>query len=129
MHGHQPLIDMRRGGAKPSGIVFIDDLPNPISKDWQNPGESRAEVWEPDQPTICTYGDVIQMLDMRFLVGLTVSVSSYSEIRAKALFEKAKVCGAAVVASTHAIEVPKPFGQTAFKSGWTEIWRKAKETV
>ena len=128
MHGHIPLIDMRKRGAKPSGIVFIDDLPNPIAKDWHNPGEFRGESWLPDQPTICTHGDVIQMLDMRFLVGLTVSISSHSEIRAKSLFAKAKICGAAIVAATHSIELPMPFGQTSVRSGWTEVWRKSKET-
>ena len=124
MYGHEKLIEMRKAGMKPSGLVFIDDQPSVIAKDWHNPGEKYAQVWRPDSPTICTHGDVIQMLDMRFLVGLKVSVESENLTRAKALFEKAKASGAAVVAGSHSILTKGLRDSIVVKTGWCEIWRK-----
>ena len=55
--------------------------------------------------------------DLRFLVGLTVSISSMNEGRAKALFEKARAAGASTVAACHHIQAI----HTGCKSGWTQI--------
>ena len=75
MHGHLPLIAMRKRGIKP-GIVFLNDFPCETAKDWHNPGEKFGESWGPDHATVCTVGDVIQLLDLRFLVGMRVSITS-----------------------------------------------------
>lgn len=68
---------------------------------------------------ISVAGDVVQLLDMRFLVGLRVSISGSTEVRAKALSEKAKASGAKLVAATHSYREG-----SRFVSGWTEVWRK-----
>ena len=78
MHGHLPLIAMRKRGIKP-GIVFLNDYPCETSKDWHNPGEEFGESWGLDHATVCTVGDVIQLLDLRFLVGMRVSITSTTE--------------------------------------------------
>ena len=122
MIGHLPLIAMRKRGIKPA-IVFLNDWPCDTSKDWHNPGEKAGESWEPDHATVNTVGDVIQLLDLRFLVGLQVSISSFSEIRAKALFDQAKAHGAITVAACHSIEHKnKPMS-----TGWFSVWRKNTE--
>lgn len=113
MRGHHKLIEMRRERKRP-GIVFLNDYP--CETNWHtNKG---------DAVTICTDGDVIQTLDMRFLVGLKVSIGSPSEIRAKALFEKCKASGASVIAACHIKDAP--YWE---QNGWTEIYRKAVEAV
>ena len=122
MIGHLPLIAMRKRGIKPA-IVFLNDWPCDTSKDWHNPGEKDGESWGPDHATVNTVGDVIQLLDLRFLVGLQVSISSFSEIRAKALFDQAKAHGAITVAACHSIEHKnKPMS-----TGWFSVWRKNTE--
>lgn len=117
MRGHEPLISMRKAGRTPK-IVFINDYPDEIARDWHNPGEKFGEIWPPDHATVSTAGDPISSLDLRFLVGLTVSITSLSESRAKALFAKAKWFGAKTVAACHQ-QVDKPIYK---QSGWTEIY-------
>lgn len=107
MKGHQPLIAMRKAGICPQ-IVFINDFP--CQTDWHDHG---------DHVTICVHGDVIQTLDMRFLVGMAVSVSGSTETRSKALLAKARASGAKKVAAVHAF-----MDGNRIKSGWTEIWEK-----
>lgn len=119
MRGHEAIIAMRNAGKRPS-IVFINDYPDVCASDWHNPGEKFGKVWAPDHATVSTADDVIQMLDMRFLVGLRVSISSESEIRAKALFEKAKACGAVTVAAGHSLKSSS--GRVS--TGWCEIFHK-----
>lgn len=124
MHGHIPLMAMRKRGIKP-GIVFLNDYPCETSKDWHNPGEEFGESWGLDHATVCTVGDVIQLLDLRFLVGMRVSITSTTEIRAKALFEQAKAHGAMTVGACHVIEKKnKPCG-----TGWCEVWHKNTEVT
>ena len=119
MHGHQPIITMRANRIRPA-VVFINDYPTPAAKDWLNPGEKYGETWAPDHPTVCTHGDVIETLDLRFLVGLMVSIAALSEVRAKALFQRAKAAGALTVAASHTIENPgRPM-----TTGWAEIFHK-----
>jgi hypothetical protein len=100
MRGHEKIVEMRKNGMTPK-IVFINDFPCEQSRDWHNPGQRYGEVWRPDHATVSTAGDALSSLDLRFLVGLTVSISSESEGRAKALFAKAKECGATTVAACH----------------------------
>lgn len=124
MIGHLPLIDMRKRGIKPA-IVFLNDYQCETAKDWHQPGERFREIWKPDHATVSTAGDVIQLLDLRFLVGMRVSITSTSEIRAKALFEQAKAHGASTVGACHVIENKnKPHS-----AGWCEVWQKVPEVT
>jgi hypothetical protein len=114
MKGHTELIRLRTLRKAPR-IVFINDYPCDTS--WhENPG---------DAVTISTDGDVVQFLDLRLLVGLTVSISSPSEVRAKALFAGCKAAGAKVVAACHIQPDVQPWEQ----KGWTQVWRKTQEVV
>lgn len=102
MRGHDKLIELRIKGRKPR-IVFVNDYPCDI--DWfENSGSA---------VTVCTAGDDIATLDLRFLVGLTVSVSSPEENRAKALFEACKGYAAVVAA-----------GCCTGRNGWAAVWRR-----
>lgn len=107
MRGHEAIIRMRLRRQVPA-IVFINDYP--CLTDWERHG---------DHATVCVDGDVLQALDLRFLVGLRVSISSGNEDRARRLFEMAKSAGAAFVAAGHT----KPDIQPWEQDGWTEIWR------
>ena len=122
MLGHLPIIKMRSKGRCPS-IVFVNDYPTPEAKDWHNPGAAYHEVWEPDHATVqIDDGDNIAALDLRFLTGMTVSVTGRTEARAKALFEACKRAGAKTVAAVHAIGL----GTLQIESGWTEIHHTEK---
>lgn len=106
MRGHDKLIALRLKGRKPR-IVFVNDYPCDI--DWfENPGSA---------VTVCTAGDDLQTIDLRFLVGLTVSVSSPTENRAKALFEACKRYAAVVAA-----------GCCTGRNGWAAVWRRDTDT-
>jgi hypothetical protein len=117
MRGHEPIIAMRKSGIAPK-IVFVNDFPCKTSRDWHNPGEKYGEEWPADHATVSTAGDALSSLDLRFLIGLTVSISSESESRAKALFAKAKWFGAKTVAATHIKNI------NCTESGWTEVFHK-----
>lgn len=124
MYGHLPLIAMRQRGMKPA-IVFLNDYPCEAAKDWHNPGDKFGETWGADHATVSTVGDVVQLLDLRFLVGMRVSITSTSEIRAKALFEQSKAHGAMTVGACHVIEQKnKPF-----TTGWYGVWHKNTEAT
>ena len=120
MRGHEPIIAMRKAGTTPS-IVFINDFPCQTARDWHNPGEKYGEVWPADHATVSTAGDALSSLDLRFLVGLTVSITSESESRAKALFAKAKWFGANTVAACHV----QP-GRHHLQAGWFEIFHTSE---
>lgn len=109
MRGHEHLIQMRLNRKAPR-IVFVNDYP--CKTDWfDNPG---------DAVTICTHGDDIKTLDIRFLVGLAVSISSPSESRAKALYARCRAIGVATVGACHVQSDKKPWEQT----GWAEVYRR-----
>lgn len=114
MQGHEPIIAMRRKGRAP-GVVFINDFPCKTSRDWHICG---------DHATVSVHEEVIQLLDLRFLVGLRVSINGSTEVRAKALFEKAKASGARVVGAVHACR-----HNGIVKSGWCEVWKKEQESA
>lgn len=113
MRGHEAIIAMRQGGKRPS-FVFLNDYP--CNTDWQAHG---------DHATVCTAGDVVQLLDLRFLVGLKVSISAESEVRAMALFDQCKAAGAACVGAAHIDPTRKPWDQ----HGWASVWHKATEVA
>lgn len=112
MKGHQPIIEMRLNRKAPR-IVFLNDYP--CKTDWfENPG---------DAATVCTHGDRIETLDLRFLVGLVVSISSPDENRAKALYSRCRGIGVSAVGACHIQSDKKVWEQ----AGWTEIWTRSKE--
>jgi len=120
MTGHEPLIAMRKAGQRPEA-VFLDDFHSPSARDWSEPGKAFGQVWPMDYPTIeIAQNDNPRTLDLRFVVGLQVHISSPKESRAKALFERARQCGAAVVAAA----VLEPGVRPREQSGWLEIWRR-----
>lgn len=92
MRGHEQIIEMRMDGLAPS-CVFIDDFD--LNWDMANAKYSDEE----DSNVVCVHGDNPRTLDLSFLVGLDVRITSDSERRSKALFEKAVASGAKTVAS------------------------------
>lgn len=105
MHGHENILALRSEGKVPK-IVFLNDYP--CKTDWFEHGENA---------TICTAGEPISSLDLRFLVGMTVSISATSEKRAKALFNKVIAAKAKTVAACHTQLDVQPWQQT----GWAEV--------
>ena len=113
MKGHQPIIEMRMARKAPR-IVFVNDYP--CATDWfDNEG---------DAVTISTAGDDLSLVDLRFLVGLTVTISSPNEQRAKHLFDLCKQY-AKTVAACHIQEDLPGWKQT----GWTGVWRKGESNA
>lgn len=109
MRGHEDIIKLRLAGLKPA-YVFVNDYPC----------ETGLTDVDSARVRVSTAEDVIQMLDLRCLVGLRVGVASHCETRAKALHEKCKAAGAVEVGSVHV-----QYGVHEFKqSGWAEVWRK-----
>jgi hypothetical protein len=109
MKGHERLIDMRRAGKAPR-FVFINDYP--CKTDWfENPG---------DAVTVCTHGDSVELIDLRFLVGLKVSISGEDEARVKKLYERCKASGVGMVAACHIQPGVKRWDQ----AGWAEVWKR-----
>jgi len=99
MKGHDAIIQMRINRQRPEW-VFVNDYP--CSTDWAKHN---------DQATISVHGDNIRTLDLRFLLGLKVSVSSASEERARELFDACQRHHVSLVAASHTV-----------KNGWTEVW-------
>ena len=97
MIGNTQLIELRKRGYVPN-IVFINDYKCGWETQWFNPGEPYGEQWPSTHCTISTNGDLISSLDLRFLVGLRVSISAIEKRRGEALFAKAKWFGAKTVA-------------------------------
>lgn len=95
-------------GKAPESI-FIEDHKSLNCNEWHLYG---------DMPTICVHGDQLQDIDLRFVIGLIVSISSFSEQRAKALFAIAKHAKARVVTSCVLIPNTPHWNQT----GWSEIY-------
>lgn len=87
MRGHEPLIKMRLSGKAPD-IIFIDDYP--VKANWANYGE---------HCTVSVHNEPIKSLDLRFVVGLTVSITGSTEQRASDLFDACKKYGARVITS------------------------------
>lgn len=110
MRGHTEILRARMAKMAPS-FVFVNDYP--CKTDWFEGN---------DHATVCTHGDALANADFRFLVGLKVSISAPTEERAKALFERVKAAGAAVVAACHV----NPDKHPHLQNGWAEIFHKAE---
>ena len=108
MKGHEKIIQMRMEKKKPA-FVFINDYP--CETDWFETGM---------HANVCTAGDSIERLDLRFLVDVAVSVSSEEENRAKALFEACKRANVSMVAATHTKAGQRPFDPV----GWAAVWKR-----
>ena len=102
MRGHEPLIALRRQGLKPS-LVDIDLEPCP----WRN--WSTWPEWTTVPQIEVQPADSIRLLDLRFLVGLTVQVSGYEAARVWSMFDACRQAGAARVLGF----VHRPSGGTA----------------
>lgn len=108
MRGHEPIITLRQAGKKPV-IVFLNDYP--CATDWPRFGDHATVDVSADQP---------EWLDLRFLIGLRVSITGASEKRAKRLAEACKRAGAQTVAACVASHV----GGGRFEPGWCDVWHK-----
>jgi len=86
MKGHEHIIELRKKRLLPKSI-FIQDYPTPLT-DWHEHG---------DYPNVCVDGDTIETLDLRFLVGTVVHISTESESRGKALLNACVRHGARTV--------------------------------
>lgn len=89
MTGHEPLIELRKLGKKPA-MVFLTDFD--CQPDWH--------IYN-NRPEICVSKDQPLRCDLRFLVGLNVTISASSKERAIKFFENCKQSGATLVASTY----------------------------
>ena len=112
MRGHDAIIAMRQDGKKP-GIVFLNDFP--CDTDWPRFGDHATVDVSADQP---------EWLDLRFLVGLRVSISAATVERAKRLMEACKQAGAVMVAAG-VVEVIAG----RHEGVWSDVWTKQTEAV
>ncbi len=108
MRGHQKLIELRQSGMRPA-VVFVNDYPT-------NPAYL-------DGTTVDISGDDLTGIDLRFLMGLTVSTGSQTEVRAREILEACKRAGAALVASCH---IPKARAEKK-PTDYLEIWSAQNE--
>ena len=108
MLGHEPLIKMRMSGVAPQ-YISIEDHPSLNAHEWHE--------WD-DAPTICVAKDDLHTLDLRFVIGLTVQLSSLDERRAKAIHQKLIEAKARVITSCVLLPGQPHFRQT----GWSEIY-------
>lgn len=89
MRGHEHIIAMRKARTKPR-IVFINDgWSDGMAKHWHESNDHATVELQP--------GENIENLDLRFLVGVTVSISSCDMNRAKRLFQSCIDAGASTV--------------------------------
>ena len=109
MHGHEPLLKMRLAKKIPD-MVFIQE--HMYATDWEQYN---------DYPTICIKPDeLVEQLDLRFLVGLAVSLSTSSETRSKELLTVCKrYCNTVAASNVYQIE-----GKTLFTTGFSTIWHR-----
>jgi hypothetical protein len=105
MKGHHDLIKMRMASKTPASVTIYD---YPFDTDWAKWG---------DLPRVCTEGQPVVDLDLRFVVGLTVHIESNSEDRANHLFDKCIAMGADIVAaSSYPTDQEDPFAKQPSKS-------------
>ena len=92
MRGHDHIIQMRLRGFRPESVMV-----------WDQPIKVREPQWVEDYRymDVCTDGDNIPALDLRFLVGLHVTVLGDNSNRVKQIALQCKQSGAeAVVAQS-----------------------------
>ncbi len=107
MKGHEDLIQMRIQGMKPQ-VVFINDYP--CHTDWyKNREHCTIQVDQTDAP---------ETLDLRFLVGMVVSVSADDKSRAQRLFEACKKAHAKQIIACQAIRVTTNRWEPGYVAHW-----------
>lgn len=114
MRGHEGIIDMRKQGKRP-GIVFLNDYPCAEQLDWQQWG---------DHATVEVHGDQPEWLDLRFLIGLRVSISAATIERGKRFMEACKRAGATTIGAGYC-----EFKGGRFEGVWSDVWTKEMEEV
>jgi len=109
MKGHEHIIALRKKRLMPEAI-FIDDysFPSP-NTNWMEHG---------DFPHVCVSGDQIEALDLRFLIGTQVHISTESESRGKALLKACKRHGATTVIACQTVKT----GPEKFETKWMDVW-------
>ena len=112
MRGHEAIIAMRQAGNRPA-IVFMNDYP--CKTDWLEMA---------DHATVEVCGDQPEWLDLRFLIGMRVSISASSEARGKRFMEACKRAGATTVAAGAPLLANK-----RFNAAWGDVWHKESEEV
>ena len=85
MRGHDHVIKFRQSGFRPQS-VFVCDFPMVVN----NP------EWREDyhHMTVCTHGDALGSLDLRFVVGLVVTVMGDELGRVRQIAADCKKAGA-----------------------------------
>jgi hypothetical protein len=111
MRGHEAIIAMRKQGQRPA-VVFLNDYPCETSP-----------TRYADHATVDVSADQPEWADMRFLVGLRVSITGATEKRAKRFLEACKAAGAASVGAGTCTKMDNG----KFEPGWSEIWHKVEE--
>jgi len=108
MKGHEGIIKLRLKGKRPE-LILLDDFlhPSPMI-DW----EGYDSI-----PTVCVHGCAIEGLDLRFLIGCRVSVTSHDLNRAKRLFNACKAAKAQWVGASHT----EMHGERV-TTGWMEFY-------
>lgn len=112
MRGHEKIIEMRRNRIAPK-FVFLNDFQ--CDTDWFEYREHATVDVSCEQP---------ELLDLRFLIGLRVSVTTTSEDRAKRFMNACKKAGAVAIG----------VGASEFKGGrwqgfFSEIWHAPIEKL
>lgn len=114
MRGHEGIIDMRKQGKRPA-IVFLNDYPCSAELDWRQWG---------DHATVEVHGDQPEWIDLRYLIGLRVSITAATVERAKRFMEACKRAGATTVGAG----VVEVIGGR-HEGVWSDVWTKEMEEV
>jgi len=109
MRGHEPILAMRKAGKRPV-VVFLNDYPCPGELEWNEYGE---------HATVEVCGDQPELLDLRFLVGMRVSISAETVDRAERLMQACKDAGAELVGAG-VVEVVNG----RHEGVWSAVWRR-----
>lgn len=115
MRGHDAIIAMRQQRKRPA-VVFLNDYQSLSGElDWAQFGE---------HATVEAHGDHPESLDLRFLVGLRVSINAPTVERAKRFMEACKQAGADMVAAG-VVEVVAG----RHEGVWSDVWVKQTEAA
>lgn len=91
MRGHDQLIAMRVQGYRPASVEIREGkAPEWFARDWLT---ERASS-QPVHARVCVEDDCIEVLDLRFVVGLTVMVTGTNPNRMRSLVAAVKAAGA-----------------------------------
>lgn len=88
MKGHDHIIKLRKAGYRPKAIFIFDEPTDIDQPSW---------VEDLTYMDVCTHGDSIGSLDLRFLVGVPVTVIGPVIERAKSLAVECRKAGASRV--------------------------------